>query len=87
MVYRYAYGDGFGKHSPCRKQRLSIGTESAFRVLAMFEQYFSGDYPVFYATDIGTWELTMTDEAVRAKRKPAPYAQICLLVEMAYHRF
>lgn len=65
----YAYGDGFGKHSPCRKQRLSIGTESAFRVLAMFEQYFSGDYPVFYATDIGTWELTMTDEAGTSKKE------------------
>lgn len=65
----YSYAAGFGKHAPCRKQRLSIGLESAFRVLAMFEQYFSGDYPIFDATDIGTWELTMTDDAGTSKKE------------------
>ena len=57
----YKYANGFGKYEICRKQQLAIGETVAKEILALFSQYINSDQLVCYATDIGSWEMTITD--------------------------
>lgn len=57
----YKYANGFGKYEICRKQQLAIGEPVAKEILALFSQYINSDQLVCYATDIGWWEMTITD--------------------------
>ena len=57
----YKYGDGFGKHEISRKQHLAIGKPIANEILELFLQYMNSDQPLLFATDIGTWEMIITD--------------------------
>lgn len=57
----YAYAGGFNNYKVCRAQRVPIGVEKAKIILSLVEQYFQPDHECCYATDIGSWELIMTD--------------------------
>lgn len=57
----YKYANGFGKYEVCRKQQLAIGKPAAKQMLELFSQYINSNQLVCYATDIGTWEMSITD--------------------------
>lgn len=57
----YKYADGFGKFEICRRQQFDIGKPVTKEILALFSQYLNSDQLVCYATDIGNWEMVITD--------------------------
>lgn len=57
----YKYASGFGKYEICRKQQLAIGKPVAKEILAFLSQYINSNQLVCYATDIGSWEMTIKD--------------------------
>lgn len=57
----YKYANGFGKYKICRKQQLAIGKPVTKEILAVFSQYIDSNQLVCYATDIGSWEMAITD--------------------------
>ena len=57
----YKYASGFSKYEICRKRQLAIGKPVAKEILALFSQYINSNQLVCYATDIGSWEMSITD--------------------------
>lgn len=57
----YKYTHGFDKFEICRRQQLAIGKPVAKEILAIFSQYINSNQLVCYATDIGSWEIVITD--------------------------
>lgn len=57
----YKYADGFDKFEICRRQQFAIGRSVLKKILEFFSQYLNSDQLVCYATDIGTWEMEITD--------------------------
>lgn len=62
----YAYGQGFGKHEMSRTKKYIVEKEVAEKVLNAVAVYFSHEYVEFFATDIGDWqmEITNTDDKI-----------------------
>lgn len=56
----YNYGSG-EKYTKAKEYRKKIGVETATHLLKMLEEYFSNDYNIDLATDVGEWELTLTN--------------------------
>lgn len=59
---RYAYGNGFGKYKLIEKQTLKITENVADYILKEIAEYYVSGNKKALATDVGLWELTMTDE-------------------------
>lgn len=57
----YKYANGFGKFEICRRQHFAIGKPVAKEILTLFSQYINSDQLGCYATDIGNWEMVITD--------------------------
>lgn len=57
----YNYGKGHGQHQKGRSQIFKIEKKYARKLLAAVASYFSGDYEEVFATDIGMWELELTN--------------------------
>ncbi len=56
----YAYGDG-KKHVKTRTRNSKIEAEKAAYILKIVGDYFSDEYDVAFATDVGDWEMTITN--------------------------
>ena len=60
---RYAFGDGFnGKNKLIEKKQLNIGKESATEILSYIKNYFDKKGLMLRCTDVGVWELFVTNE-------------------------
>lgn len=59
---RYNYGLGDGKYELAEKKQLNIGKDIAVDILAFTKKYFDEKGIVMKCTDIGIWELFLTDE-------------------------
>lgn len=57
----YNYASGFGKYQIDRKQQFSIEKLIVDEILNLFSQYCESDQLLCYATDIGIWEMEITD--------------------------
>lgn len=57
----YNYAGGFGKYEIGRKQQLSIEKITINEILNLFSQYCESEQLLCYATDIGIWEVEITD--------------------------
>jgi hypothetical protein len=57
----YKYANGFDHFEICRRQQFAIGKPVAKEILELFSQYLNSDQLVCYATDIGNWEMVITD--------------------------
>lgn len=57
----YNYGQGFGQYERGRTRNYSISKEAAARILNAVGTYFSNEYDTAFATDIGSWEMTITN--------------------------
>ena len=57
----YRYADGFGKFEICRRQQFDIGKPVAKGILALFSMYLDSDKLGWLTTDIGNWEMVITD--------------------------
>lgn len=57
----YKYANGFGKFDISRKHQFNIGKPVVKEILELFSQYLDSDQLTCYATDIGTWEMKITD--------------------------
>lgn len=64
----YVFGDEPGKHPVGRKAYRNIGAEFAQKLLDLLEQYFSEEYLIPMATDVGSWELHLYSETVNVYR-------------------
>lgn len=59
----YAYGAGFGAHTKIRVKNYKIDAMKATRILDLIDKYYSSDVAEFCdATDIGSWQMSMTVE-------------------------
>ena len=57
----YNFGAGFGEHEKARSKIYIIKKDTAARVLNSITQYFSTEYIEVFATDIGEWEMEITN--------------------------
>ena len=57
----YKYANGFGQYEICRKQQLTIGEHVTKEILELFLRYINSDQLICFATDVGSWEMTITD--------------------------
>jgi len=57
----YNYGQGFEQYERGRTKSYSIGKEAADYILNAVGTYFSNNYDTVFATDIGSWEMTITN--------------------------
>lgn len=62
----FTYGQGFGEYEKARTKNYKIEKEVATKVLNSVAAYFSQEYNEIFATDIGDWqmELTNTDDEI-----------------------
>lgn len=63
----YCYGDG-ASYKLVRTKNFSIGEEAATRILRAIETVFSDEYETVFATDIGDWNMTVTNTDGKAYR-------------------
>jgi len=56
----YAYGDGT-KHVRVRTKSFKIEAEKAAYILKIVGDHFSDEYDLAFATDVGDWEMTLTN--------------------------
>ena len=59
----YNFGHGFGSYQIGRRVQLGIGKEKAQQILEWIGRYFEADFDLIMATDVGSWELSITDTA------------------------
>ncbi len=57
----YNFGSGFDGHEKSRSKIYKIDKDTAARVLNSIAQYFSIEYIEVFATDIGEWEMEITN--------------------------
>lgn len=57
----YNYGKGFEQYERGRTKNYSIGKEAAALILNAVSTYFSKEYETVFATDIGSWEMAITN--------------------------
>lgn len=57
----YNYGGGFGKYEIGRKQQFGMENITINEILNIFFQYCENELLLCYATDIGIWEMEITD--------------------------
>lgn len=57
----YNFGQGFEKYERGRTKKYTIGKEATTRILNAVGTYFSDEYDTVFATDIGSWEMTITN--------------------------
>lgn len=57
----YNFGSGFGGHEKSSSKIYKIDKDTAARVLNNIAQYFSTEYIEVFATDIGEWEMEITN--------------------------
>ncbi len=57
----YNFGSGYSGHEKSRSQIYKIDKGAAAKVLDAFTSYFSGEYIEVFATDIGEWDLEITN--------------------------
>lgn len=56
----YNYGDG-DKYTKAKTRNLKVESGSAENILKLIGDYFSNEFNVPYATDVGDWELSITN--------------------------
>ena len=64
----YVYGEVPGKDPVGRKANSNNGAASAQKLLDLLERYFSDEYLIPMATDVGSWELHLHSETVNVYR-------------------
>ena len=57
----YNYAGGFGNYKVGRNSQFSIGKLIADKILSLFSQYCIEEPLSCFATDIGEWEMIITD--------------------------
>lgn len=60
--FGYNFGQGFDKYIRGRRKNLAIGKESASHILDSIGKYFSQEHEIEFASDIGSWDLTITND-------------------------
>ena len=58
---RYRYGMGTDSHELYEKNSFTISLESAKPILRVVSDYFGKEYEPYYVTDVGYWNLLLTD--------------------------
>lgn len=64
----YNYGYGIEQYKLGRTKNYTIGKEAADHILNAVSTYFSDEYDTMFATDIGSWEMTITNTAGKPYR-------------------
>ena len=59
---RYCYDRGNNKLLLKEKESFKISAEAVSAIMDAVTDYFSGDYQPRFATDIGSWDLTLTND-------------------------
>lgn len=57
----YNYGGGLSNYIVGRRKQLSIGKNKADDILTLISLYFDNKPLTIFATDIGEWEIIITD--------------------------
>lgn len=58
---RYKFGDGSWQYKLVEKRSFNIPKDAARMILTAIGEYFSQNPLIDFATDVGSWELTLTD--------------------------
>ncbi|MCR4622048.1 MAG: hypothetical protein K5663_08195 [Clostridiales bacterium] len=69
---RYRFGKGFGEFELVGKRQIKIPEERAEALFDAVGEYFSKENRIKYATDVGTWKLTLTDFLGKKYRAEGP---------------
>ncbi|MDQ0155453.1 hypothetical protein [Robertmurraya andreesenii] len=57
----YNFGSGSGKYERGRTKTFRLDREKANLIFSSFTRFFSGEFDDIFATDIGSWEMTITN--------------------------
>ncbi len=60
-VSRYIYGNGIRNHSCSSKEELHLSESDTKEILTKISSYFSEGYDEVFATDIGDWNMVLTN--------------------------
>lgn len=58
---RYSYGNVYGKYALIEKRFFRIDVDAAKRIIQTTDTYFTRGYDRHFATDVGTWDLILTN--------------------------
>lgn len=56
----YCFGDG-SKYRKIDSKNYKINVATAIKMLSLLEEYFSNEFEAAFATDVGSWELVLTN--------------------------
>ncbi|WP_217587963.1 hypothetical protein [Lentibacillus saliphilus] len=57
----FKLGNGLDEYECTRTKQCSLDQQSTDRIFSAFTRFFSDEFVEMFATDIGTWELTITN--------------------------
>ncbi|SHJ26663.1 hypothetical protein [Parasporobacterium paucivorans] len=57
----YNFGNGDGKYERGRTKNFSLDKEKTEYIFSAFSRFFSGEFGDVFATDIGSWKMTITN--------------------------
>lgn len=61
-ISRYAFGEGYGNNRIIEQKQLLISAEKVAFLFDKFTKYFRDQYQIDYVTDVGGFEMTITDD-------------------------
>ncbi len=61
-ISRYAFGDGFGNYKKIEQKQYRVSAEKVAFLFDKFTRYFKDQYQIDYVTDVGSFEMTITDD-------------------------
>ncbi len=64
----YGYGEGFGKGTVIREKKLTVDKDAAIEILSLLSQYLKENGQLPLATDIGVWDLIITETSGEKKK-------------------
>lgn len=59
---RYAFGDGCGKYRKTEQKQFRVSAEKVAILFEKITKYFKDQYQMDYVTDVGSFEMTITDD-------------------------
>lgn len=75
----YDYSDGYGKYKISRRYQFGISKSITNKIMELFSLYCNSEPMTPYVTDIGIWEMTITDiEGKEHKFKGSLCGSICV---------
>ena len=69
---RYAFGDPGMEHTLIERKHFSVSKDAVMKIMDAVSEYFSNEYDIDFVTDVGSWNLTLTNTDGRQYKITGP---------------